>query len=73
MTRVAVHDWGEAEWRGVSEVRRCPICSGSVDCSVHDTDEFACCRSTPSDWPLTNGAWLHRLASRDSTQLRAVG
>lgn len=51
----------DLDWRVVSEVRPCPICAGHSDCKTHAQDEFASCARTPSQWPLTNGSWLHRL------------
>ena len=53
----------EMEWRVVSEIRPCPVCGGSSDCKTHSLDDFASCTREPSDWPLTNGAWLHRLSA----------
>ena len=53
----------EMEWRVVSEIRPCPICGGSSDCKTRVLDDFASCMREPSDWPLTNGAWLHRLSA----------
>ncbi|MGC4087888.1 MAG: hypothetical protein QM756_08325 [Polyangiaceae bacterium] len=57
----------EAEWRIVSEVRPCPVCGGTSDCKLHTFDDFASCSREPSEWPLTNGAWLHRLSSESIT------
>lgn len=51
----------EAMWRRVSIRRPCPICAGVDGCSVHEEDSFASCSREPSDWPLTNGGWLHRV------------
>lgn len=60
----------EMEWRVVSEIRPCPVCGGESDCKTRVLEDFASCTRKPSDWPLTNGAWLHRLnageASADS-------
>jgi len=55
------------EWRVVSEIRPCPICGGTSDCKTHAADDFASCTREPSEWPLTNGAWLHRVTSESLT------
>ena len=55
------------EWRVVSDIRPCPICGGTSDCKTHGADDFASCTREPSEWPLTNGAWLHRVASESVT------
>ncbi len=47
----------EADWVGA---RPCPICGLTDTCLVHAEEPFASCASRPSDWPLTNGEWLHR-------------
>lgn len=51
----------DVEWNGVSEQRPCAICGGGSECRRHAVDAFASCARQPSDWPLTNGAWLHRI------------
>jgi len=64
MTRVqfgAEQVSADATWRGVSQRRPCPVCGGSDGCFVHEDDAFASCVERPSDWPLTNGTWLHRI------------
>lgn len=62
MTRAAERNGiPDEQWRSVSERRRCPVCGASEGCHVHEEDDFASCARAPSDWPLTNGAWLHRL------------
>jgi hypothetical protein len=52
----------EGEWCAATEKNPCPIC-GSVTgpCSGNADDDFVSCTHCPSDWPLTTGAWLHRL------------
>ncbi|MFZ5895085.1 MAG: hypothetical protein ACOY0T_28755 [Myxococcota bacterium] len=57
----------EMEWRVVSEIRPCPVCGGNTDCKTHALDDFASCTRQPSEWPLTNGAWLHRVNSESVT------
>lgn len=52
----------DAAWRGVSVKKPCPVCGGSDGCFIHEEDVFASCGQHPSDWPLTNGTWLHRIA-----------
>lgn len=49
------------EWNGVSAEHPCPICAASAGCHLHSEDDFASCSRRPSDWPLTNGGWLHRV------------
>ncbi len=54
------------EWDRVSPRRPCPICGADAGCRVRLSDALVCCASRVSQWPLTNGAWLHRiLAERD--------
>ena len=51
----------EADWAGVDGMHPCPVCRGVAGgCRIHMDEPFACCARTPSDWPLTNGEWLHR-------------
>jgi hypothetical protein len=52
----------EFEWEGVSDENPCPICGARSICRLHDDERFACCLQRPSEWPLTNGGWLHRLS-----------
>lgn len=62
----------ECEWILVSERHPCPLC-GAVDGCLRASDaEFACCARRPSDWRLTNGSWLHRLASLVVSELTAA-
>jgi hypothetical protein len=61
MTRVHPGAHAELDWINVSAGRRCPICGGSAGCKMHAEGHFAACGHEPSDWPLTSGAWLHRL------------
>jgi hypothetical protein len=51
----------DIEWKNVSNHRPCPICGASEVCRTHPDGTFACCAQEPSEWPMTNGAWLHRL------------
>jgi hypothetical protein len=54
----------------VSAGSPCRVCGGSAGCRVHSDFGFASCNNTPSEWPLTTGAWLHRidtLASSSAT------
>jgi hypothetical protein len=64
MTRAVLSAAIDSEWRLVSNERPCPVCGASEACSIHTADDFACCAREPSDWKLTNGAWLHRVPSR---------
>lgn len=52
----------EAEWERVSAEQPCPVCGASRGCSTH-SGVFVSCERISSEWPLTTGAWLHRLAS----------
>jgi hypothetical protein len=49
----------DIEWVAVTKSRPCQVCGAHEGCRTRD--EFACCTHRVSDWPLTNGAWLHRL------------
>jgi len=62
----------DVDWRAVCAKRPCPIC-GSTEglCCGHVEESFACCALRPSEWPMTNGAWLHRVQS-DSQVLDLV-
>jgi hypothetical protein len=51
----------EGDWDDVSERNPCPVCGAESDCSRHVDDSFVSCARRPSEWPLTNGGWLHRL------------
>ena len=69
MTRALVSAAIDSDWRLVSQLRPCPICGAGDACSVHTQDAFACCAREPSEWKLTNGAWLHKLRDRASVEL----
>lgn len=61
----------ECEWILVSERHPCPMC-GAIDGCLRASDAaFACCAHRPSDWRLTNGSWLHRLACLGAEVLAA--
>lgn len=64
MNRAVLSAAIDSDWRLVSQERPCPVCGADDACSVHNADDFACCAREPSDWKLTNGSWLHRVASR---------
>lgn len=65
MTRVVRSSPNETEWRAVSATNPCPICGASEGpCSGNFDESFVSCSSCPSDWLLTNGAWLHPLPVR---------
>ena len=51
----------EEEWKLVSENHPCPICESAEGCHRDLEGAFVCCDRRPSDWPLTSGAWLHRV------------
>ena len=60
MTRVMRSPPVDADWRVVSEEAPCPICGSTQGpCSGNDEESFVSCARNPSDWLLTNGAWLH--------------
>jgi hypothetical protein len=61
MTRIQHGFSADLEWINVSVRRRCPICGGAAGCKMHAEGSFAACGKQPSDWPMTSGAWLHRL------------
>ncbi len=64
MTRVVQHSTtNDGDWTAVSERDPCPICGEGAECRRHATDAFVFCMRSPSEWPLTNGAWLHRVDS----------
>lgn len=62
MTRTLRPLYSETDWQAVCAKRPCPVCA-SVEgpCSGHVDEDFASCARCPSDWPMTNGGWLHRL------------
>jgi hypothetical protein len=51
----------QAEWQTVSREEPCAICAGESGCSVDSDGEFARCLTTPSEWPIVSGGWLHRV------------
>lgn len=61
MSYVARSQSQDAEWKLVSEGHPCPICNAADGCHRDLEGAFACCARLPSDWPLTTGAWLHRV------------
>jgi hypothetical protein len=61
MTRIHHGLGADLEWINVSVWRRCPICGGDAGCKTHAEGNFAACGKRPSDWPMTSGAWLHRV------------
>jgi hypothetical protein len=70
MTRALLSAAIDSEWRLVSPERPCPVCGAEEACSIHTGDDFACCAREPSEWKLTNGAWLHKLHSRSGVELK---
>lgn len=61
MNRVHQALSADVEWISVSVGRRCPVCGGSTGCKTYAEGPFAACGQEPSDWPMTSGAWLHRV------------
>ena len=60
MWRQARSSTVEREWLAVSRGQPCPICGAQTGCSVAPDEEFVCCMSSPSEWPVITGGWLHR-------------
>jgi hypothetical protein len=58
------------EWIQVSPTRPCKVCGAQKGCRATD-EEFACCASRPSEWPLTTGGWLHRIELKTQQDERA--
>ena len=61
MTGVARVNSASIEWQSVSSRHPCSVCGAVRGCRFQADDAFACCANSQSEWPLTNGAWLHRL------------
>jgi len=72
MSYVARSQSQEAEWKLVSEKNPCPICNSPSSCHRDPEGTFACCERHPSDWPLTSGAWLHRIEARSELRVTSV-
>jgi hypothetical protein len=53
----------DVEWDNVTERDPCPICGSDSGCHRHAEFAFVSCSRRPSEWPLTNGGWLHRVAA----------
>ena len=61
------------EWLAVSSRHLCPVCGASRGCRFQASDAFACCVNAQSEWPLVNGAWLHRIALAEPTPASLLG
>jgi hypothetical protein len=48
-------------WVEVSVAQPCRICGAVRECLMRASGEFADCHQVTSDWPMTDGGWLHRL------------
>ena len=48
------------EWRAVTVHQPCRICGAIRGCRFQPNGDLVCCVNNESDWPLTNGSWLHR-------------
>lgn len=72
MARLQNGFWDDAEWNCVSQMKPCPVCAATEGCHLHEALAFASCQSTPSDWPLITGQWLHR-THQDNLELRQTG
>lgn len=71
--RIARSSTLESDWESVSPLHPCPVCSARTGCRLHADAPFACCESEPSEWPLTNGSWLHRLQAHAFALLEPAG
>lgn len=61
MPRVIRSHIDENDWTQVSQRQPCPLCDATTGCQLAGDGQFVCCARRPSDWRLTNGAWLHRV------------
>ena len=61
MWRQASSSTLQSEWQAVSRDQPCGICGAHNRCSLGADGEFACCLTTPSEWPIVSGGWLHRV------------
>jgi hypothetical protein len=61
MTRVAPTHAVDLNWRAASAASPCPICGSEEGCQRHIDNNFVSCSQQRSEWPLTNGSWLHRI------------
>jgi hypothetical protein len=52
----------EPSWESVNSKCPCPVCGAETGCRLHGKEAFVVCENVPSEWPITNGAWLHREA-----------
>jgi hypothetical protein len=48
-------------WVAVSAAAPCRVCGATAGCGAAPRDGLACCRSTVSARPMTDGGWLHVL------------
>lgn len=49
------------EWQPVSARHPCRVCGSNRGCRFQTDGAFVSCVNSESPWPLTNGAWLHRV------------
>ncbi len=66
MTRPVLTAAIDSEWSVATERKPCPVCGSAVSCSLHASADFACCMREPSQWKVTNGAWLHPISAEGS-------
>ncbi|MGD0525002.1 MAG: hypothetical protein ABSE49_07655 [Polyangiaceae bacterium] len=52
---------GDADWEDVSPRYPCYVCGAGAGCRRQTGNAFVSCAHRQSEWPLTNGAWLHRM------------
>lgn len=71
MSNVMPSQRQEGDWKLVTRKHPCPICKAVDGCHLDDEGDFACCANHSSDWPLTSGAWLHRVLQIEPTVVGA--
>jgi hypothetical protein len=60
------------DWDDVTPHAPCPICGHPSDCKRSRSTDFASCAHEASEWPLTNGGWLHHVETSISEGLVAA-
>lgn len=52
----------EDDWAAVTMAAPCTVCGATTGCAALRDERFVRCARWPSEWPMTVGGWLHRLA-----------